>query len=279
MTCPRLEQRQQPPGVGPELEGDPDLGAQRGELHHAAPRDLQGAHPLRHAPLLAHDRAIEDRPPAVLHADHRRPSVAELVEAHALGLGRVVDPDLHPVQEPPVGVEERRPGHEVPRLTGRTVRGLEVVHPDPHAGVVLPEVPTLPDLAVVVGVRLGPGLALDDHRLAAEARPLPPGDPRQEQEDRPVEQEAPALPGEPLLGGEPELVPGRADPEPQAAEGPPRVPGSRARAAGGRAPRRSAAARRAPSRGRAGPARCAGRPGCAARCRRRARGGAGCTAA
>src|SRR5205085_12367741 len=74
------------------------------------------------------------------------------------------------------------------------------------------------DVAVEVGQTVGPGLTLDDHRVAGETGPLAVHGRYQYQEEGPVEQEAPAFPQDPLVGSERRRTVGRADPEVPAAQ-------------------------------------------------------------
>ena len=163
----------------------------------------------------------------------------------------------------PSRVQELGAGDEVARLPRRPVRGLEVLDVYLHARVVLVEEPALAERAVVVRVRLGPRLALDDHRLAGEPGPLADHDADEEHEEGPVEQEAPALATEPLVRREDRGPVRTAHAEQPATQHPPSARGSPAPGRRARRPRRSGASRpaRGPARGGCGGS--AGTPACA----------------
>src|SRR6266508_4282438 len=133
---------------------------------------------------------------------------AELYDANGAFLRtvdiRVNHPDVDGPQEGAIRVVQLGVRHEVLRdPRGDPVRRGEILHVDPHTAVVaVVDEAAFVDPSVVVRRRLGPRLSLDDHRLAGEARALAPHHPHQDQEERPVEQEAAALPGQALVRGQ-----------------------------------------------------------------------------
>ena len=73
---------------------------------------------------------------------------------------------------------------------------------DAHAGEVAAEEPAGAELPVVVGLCVDPGLALHHDRPAGEPGPLAVDDADHDQQERPMEQQAPDLAERALLGGE-----------------------------------------------------------------------------
>ena len=108
---------------------------------------------------------------------------------------------------------------EVHRLPGPPVRVLEPAQVQADPGEVAVEEPAGPQLPVVVGLRVDPGLALHDHRPAGEPRALAVDHADHDQQERPVEEQAPDLAERALLGGERRaavVVPGHPEhPPPQ----------------------------------------------------------------
>ncbi len=127
---------------------------------------------------------------------------------------RIVQADVVAGRGGTVPARQRRSRDEVHRDPAVAVGVGEVVDADPRAGVVTVEVAPGSEVPVVVRLGLDPALSLGDHREAGEPRPLPDDDPDHHEEEGPVEQQAPSLAGEPLVGRDLRPVDGTADPEP-----------------------------------------------------------------
>ena len=82
---------------------------------------------------------------------------------------------------------------------------------DADPAEVLGEEPAGSDLTIVVGAGVHPCLALDDRGMSNVAGSLPHRDSQQQDHERPVEEQAPDLPGDPLLGGNLGVSGGRSE--------------------------------------------------------------------
>ena len=108
----------------------------------------------------------------------------------------------------------------------------EVAQAKPDAGEAVEE-PAGADRAVVVGLGVDPRLALHDRDQAAEPGALAVHDAGEQQDERPVEREAPDLAGDALLGGQGRARRVERDPVPAPSE---RAAGNRDRGARGAPP-------------------------------------------